>query len=191
MQLRGTPEIGRILFLPLALVVVSLGAVAAWSALALGRIAGVAAVSALLFGLLQLARGLRVVERCRRRADAWLRASTGAFVPPAYAWRAEQLTSNRERRMLARTLRLVAATACDRPMGTFRPRLSAACRRNVSLEALAKRLERESEPVTPAGILRVTELITAGGGPLWGASEDALGDEIASAFEALTPPGAE
>ena len=187
MQLRGTPDLGRILALPVGLIAVGLAGVAVWSAYPLGRTVGVAVVSIVVFGLFQLARALRVLDHCRRRADQWLRTSTGRFVPAAYAWRAEQLTSSHERRMLARTLRRVAESSCERPLGTSRPRLSAACRRSISLEALAKTLERENEPVTPAGMLRVTELITAGGGPLWGTSEEALGQEIETTLAVLTP----
>jgi hypothetical protein len=171
----------------IALAVAGIGA---WAAFELDRIVGVAVVSALLFGLYQLVRSYSILERCRRSADDWLRTSVGGVVPPAYAWRAAQLTSPHERRMLARTIRRVAETSRRRPVGTIRPRLGAARGRNVSLEVLATRLERVGEPVTPAGILRVTELIATGDGPLWGASEEALGDEIASTLAVLSPPGA-
>jgi len=187
MQLRGTPDLGRILALPAGLIAAGLAGIAVWGAFSLGRPVGIAVFSTALFGLFQLARALRVVERCRRRADEWLRTSTGTFVPAAYAWRAEQLTSSHERRLLAKTIRRVAETSCERPLGTYRPRLSAACQRSISLEALAKTLERENEPVTPAGMLRVAELVTAGGGPLWGTSEEALGEEIETTLAVLTP----
>jgi hypothetical protein len=188
MQLRGTPDLGRLLALPLGLVAAGLIGIAAWYGFSLGSTVGIAVFSTVLFGLFQLARAVRVLEHCRRRADEWLRTSPGTFVPATYAWRAEQLTSAHERRVLARTLRRVAETSCERPLGTFRPRLSAACRRSISLEALAKTLERENEPVTPAGMLRVTELVTAGTGPLWGTSEEELGQEIESTLAVLTPP---
>ena len=188
MQLRGTPDLGRILALPAGLTAAGSAGVAVWFALSLGRPAGVAVFSTVLFGLFQLARALRVVDHCRRRADEWLRTSPGTFVPAAYAWRAAQLTSSHERRMLAKTLRRVAEISCERPIATYRPRLSAACHKSVSLESLAKTLERENEPVTPAGMLRVTDLITAGGGPLWGTSEEALGNEIETTLAVLTPP---
>ena len=115
-------------------------------------------------------------------------SATGTVVPRAYAWRAAQLTSLRNRRMLARTLRLVAENAQGRPVGRNRPRLIAARQRRISLEALAKMLERADEPVTPAGMLRVTELITAGAGPLWGTSEEALGEAIETTLAVLAPP---
>lgn len=188
MLLRGTPGAARVLALPVALVVLALGAVGAWSTVAGDRRLGVVAFSALLFGLLQLGRALYGLFERRRRADSWLRSASGTVVPRAYAWRAAQLTALRNRRMLARTLRLVAATAEGRPVGRNRPRLIAARRRRISLEALAKRLERADEPVTPAGMLRVTELITAGSGPLWGTSEEALGEAIETTLAVLAPP---
>ena len=175
---------------PFALVAAGLGAVAAWSALSGDRLLGVAAFSLLLFGLFQLVRGLGVLYRRRRRADDWLRTATGAVVPEAYVWRAAQLTSSHERRMLARTLRLVARRAGERSVGRYRPRLTAARERRVALEALAKTLEREAEPVTPAGVLRVVDLVTAGAGPLWGTNDEALGEAIETTLAVLAPrPG--
>jgi uncharacterized membrane protein len=187
MLLRETPGAPRVLALPVALVVLALGAVGAWSTVAGDRRLGVVAFSALLFGLLQLGRAVHVLLERRRRADSWLRSATGIVVPRAYAWRAAQLTSLRNRRMLARTLRLVAETAQGRPVGRNRPRLTAARQRRISLEALAKKLERGDEPVTPAGMLRVTELITAGAGPLWGTSEEELGEAIETTLTVLAP----
>jgi hypothetical protein len=190
MLLRGTPGAARVLALPVALVVLALGAVGAWSTVAGDdRRLGVIIFSALLFGLLQLGRAVYGLFERRRRADSWLRSATGTVVPRAYAWRAAQLTSLRNRRMLARTLRLVAETAQGRPVGRSLPRLAAARQRQISLEALAKKLERGDEPVTPAGMLRVTELITAGAGPLWGTSEEELGEAIETTLTVLAPPG--
>jgi hypothetical protein len=187
MLLRGTPGAARVLALPVALVVLALGAVGAWSTVAGDRRLGVVAFSALLFGLLQLGRAVYSLFERRRRADSWLRSATGAVVPRAYAWRAAQLTSLRNRRMLARTLRLVAETTQVRPVGRALPRLTAARQRRISLEALAKKLERADEPVTPAGMLRVTELITAGAGPLWGTSEEELDEAIETTLTVLAP----
>jgi hypothetical protein len=110
------------------------------------------------------------------------------FVPPAYAWRAEQLTSPRERRTLARTLRLIERSAFDRSVGRYRPLHLPAVRENSeSLELLADTLETVDEPVTPAGMLRVVELVTDGAGPLWGQTKDVpLGDAIATTLAILT-----
>jgi hypothetical protein len=42
--------------------------------------------------------------------------------------------------------------------------------------------------VTPAGMLRVVDLVTDGAGPLWGTTKDAaLGDAISVTLAILTP----
>lgn len=125
----------------------------------------------------------------RRGADEWLRTATDGVVPPAYAARAAQLTARRERLVLASSLRRVAEgpARVGALGGRYRPRHTAAQSRRASLEALATTLEREDQPVAPAGMLRVHDLITAGTGPLWGTSEHALDEAIESALEMLTP----
>jgi hypothetical protein len=185
--LLGVPGVGRVLALPLVLLAAGLGAVAAWWAFSGDRRLGVAAASLSLFGLYELARAIVVLYCRRRRADDWLRTATGDVVPEAYVWRAAQLTSSRERRMLASSIRLVAQRARERSAVARPLRLTAARERRVALEALAKRLERETEPVTPAGMLRVLDLITAGGGPLWGTNEEALGKAIDATLGVLGP----
>ncbi len=183
----GVPGVGGVLALPLALLAAGLGAVAGWGAFSGDRRIGVAAASLLLFGVYELVRAVAVLYRRRRRADDWLRTATGEVVPEAYVWRAAQLTSSRERRLLARSLRLVAQRALDRSAVARPLRLTAARERRLALEALAKRLEREAEPVTPAGMLRVVDLVTAGGGPLWGTNEEALGEAIDTTLRLLAP----
>ena len=185
--LLGVPGAGGVLARPLTLLAAGLEAVAAWSALFGDRRLGVAAVSLLLFGLYDLVRAIGVLYRRRRRADDWLRTATGSVVPEAYVWRAAQLTSSRERRMLAKSLRLVAQRALERSAVGRPLALTAARERRAALEGLAKRLERETEAVTPAGMLRVVDLITAGGGPLWGTNEEALGEAIESTLTVLGP----
>jgi len=187
MLFRGMPGAGRALAPPGALFGVSIAALVASLTFSADRPVDVVVVSALLFGLLQLLRSIHGLFVARLRADSWLRSATGSVVPPVYAWRAAQLTSLDQRRMLARSLRLVAERARERSRGGFGPRLIAARERRISLEALAKKLERGDEPVTPAGILRVTELITAGGGPLWGTSAEALGEAIDRTLTVLAP----
>ena len=51
-------------------------------------------------------------------------------------------------------------------------------------------LESLEEPVTPAGMLRVVDLVTDGAGPLWGTTKDAtLGDAISTTLAILRPVG--
>ncbi len=188
MQLRGTPGIGRTLALPVGcLAGAALVGVPAWSVLS-GRWLGIAAVSLAVFGLYALVLALVRLRSQRRAADAWLRSATGPFVSPAYAWRAEQLCSSRQRRMLARTLRLIEEMAYERPFGRRRPLYLPAVREHrESVETLVQVLERVEEPVTPAGMLRVVDLVSDGCGPLWGTTKDApLGEAISRTLSILT-----
>ena len=163
MELRGTPGLGRTLALPVGfLATAALVGASAWTVLPAATWIRAAAAAAAILGLYELVQAQRQLLRQRRAADAWLRSATGGFVPPAYAWRAEQLTSPRERRLFARTLRLIERSAYERAVGRLRPlNLPAVRAHHESLELLARTLETLDEPVTPAGMLRVVELVTA------------------------------
>ncbi|MGZ4280554.1 MAG: hypothetical protein ACXVQ4_00530 [Gaiellaceae bacterium] len=156
---------------------------------AYGRWLAIAAVSVAIFGLYRLLGALRELARRRREADSWLRSATGGFVPRAYAWRAAQLCDPRERRSLARTLRLIEASAYERALGWRVPLYLPAVREHgESIHALARALEKVGEPVTPAGMLRVVDLVQDGGGPLWASTGGpALSDEISATLALLRP----
>ncbi len=147
----------------------------------------VAVVSAALFGLWQLARWLRSLLAARRQADAWLETATGDVIPSAYAWRAAQLESVANRRRLAKTLRSIAARAADGRSSLHRPRLTAVRPQQRAIEELAETLEHEESPVTPAGMLRVADLVSNGAGPLWGSSPERLRSEIEMTRRLLVP----
>jgi hypothetical protein len=192
MDVLGIPGLGRTLALPAGLLATAaLVGASAWTVLPSETWVRAVAVAAGILGLYELVQAQRVLLRQRRAADAWLRSATGGFVPPAYAWRAEQLTSPRERRLLASTLRLIERSAYERSVGRLRPlNLPAVRAHHESLELLAETLETVDEPVTPAGMLRVVDLVTDGAGPLWGSTKDApLGDAIASTLALLTRRG--
>lgn len=139
------------------------------------------------FVLWRLARRLHTLHDERRRADAWLETATGGVVPARYAWRAAELESVHNRRMLARTLRAIATRATDARPYLHRPRLGAVRRRRSAVEELASALEHEESPVTPAGMLRVAELIHNGAGPLWGSNPERLEREIELTLRLLVP----
>jgi len=182
----------RILALPVGLLAAA-GLVGglAWTTFTPSRWLGVAVVSALVFGLHRLGLALRELTRRRHAADDWLRSSGGGFVPAAYAWRAAQLCSPRERRTLARTLRQIEHAAYERPIGRLAPLYLPAVREHgESVLALADTLENLAEPVTPAGMLRVLDLVQNGAGPLWGTTKGpTLGDAIGATLQILTPGG--
>jgi hypothetical protein len=153
------------------------------------RLLAIFALSAAIVGAVQLLRGLTGLARQLRAADDWLRTATGTSIPPRYEWRARQLVSACERRMLARTLREVEQRSVEQPVGGLRlVPLTAASEHRVRLLQLASQLERVDEPVTPAGILRVVDLVTTPTSPLWSRRKDAeLGDAISATRAALTP----
>ena len=160
----------------------------AWTVVAPDRWLRTAAVSVGIFGAYRLVRAHHFLVSQRRSADDWLRTATGAFVPPRYLWRAEQLSAPRQRLALARTLRLIGQTACERPIGMrILPHLRAVRVHWAVLQAVVRVLESLEEPVTPAGVLRVIDLVTRAGSPLWGSNDAALGEELSVSLAILTP----
>jgi hypothetical protein len=191
-ELRGTPRLGRTVAPPaVSLAAAAWGGALAWTAFPSSRLLAVVAVTGAFFGLYQLVGALRSLARQRREADDWLRTATGGLVPPRYAWRAAQLCAPRLRRMLARTLRLLERSTREHPLGWRAPAYLNAVREHRALVlALARALEDVEQPVTPAGMLRVTELVQDGGGPLWGSAGEALAEAISATFAILTPQAA-
>ena len=137
---------------------------------------GLAVAGAALLAVAETGRALLVLFLRRRAADDWLRSATGGFVEPRYAWRARQLRAACERLRLARTLRLIVRRAAPRAVSENRE----------ALQLLASTLERVDQPVTPAGMLRVIDLVTDGVGPLWNAPRGAaLEETIYSTLDVL------
>jgi hypothetical protein len=189
MEVRGIPGAGRVLALPLgSLTAAALAGGLAWTVVPPERWLRVAALSVAIFGGYELVRSHRLLSRHRRAADDWLRTATGRLVPPAHAWRAEQLCSPRQRRMLARTLRRIETSAYERPVRRSHPRhLPAVREHRTSIQRLARVLESLEVPVTPAGMLHVVELVTDGTSPLWGTTRGpALGDAIRTTLALLS-----
>lgn len=105
----------------------------------------------------------------RSRADRLLRG--GARVHPDSAlltWREAELTSERHRKVLARSLRFVIRELEGRVLPGPVP-LNRAVRSHVeSIRALAERLAALERPVTAQGILLVEDFVTDGfGSPLY------------------------
>jgi hypothetical protein len=163
------------------------GATIVWAAAMPGLWLLFAAAGAWVVGTAEGVRALMVLLGRRRAADDWLRSATEDFVPPRYAWRARQLRAACERLLLANTLRLIVRRAAERPLGGFGAlKLTAASENREGLQLLASTLERVDHPVTPAGMLRVIDLVTDGAGPLWNAHRSpALGETIDSTLAVL------
>lgn len=165
----------------------AIAATAVWAVATPARWLAIAGAGAVLGGLVETAKALVVLLRRRRAADDWLRSATGGFVPQPYAWRASQLRAACERLRLAKTLRQIVRHSAERPLGGYGAlRLTAVSENREGLQLLASTLERVDQPVTPAGVLRVVDLITDGTGPLWNAPRPAvLGESISATLDVL------
>lgn len=137
-----------------------------------------------LLAVTETVRALVTLSRRRRAADAWLRSAAGDSVPPRYAWRARQLLRACERQLLATTLRVIVRRSAEGPLAGFGAlRLTGVSENREALQLLASTLERVDHPVTPAGMLRVIDLLTDGAGPLWNARRGSVLEE--TIFSAL------
>jgi hypothetical protein len=134
------------------------------------------------------------VRRSRAAADAWIAQHPGATGGGSFGWRIEELTSERERKLLAHSLRhvvdglsparLPGAAPVNRP--ALRPHASA-------LTAIASRLDALHQPVAAAGVLRVHRLLTEPNSPLYArplvedeeARAENVGRELSAVRESL------
>jgi hypothetical protein len=127
----------------------------------------VAPVSLALFGAVQAGRRWNERRRQRAAADAWI-ARAGGYRIVSYSWRVDELTSARERRLLARSLRSVLDALSRTRMPGAVPLNRVALRPHEALLArLADRLAQLERPVSAAGILQVHRLLTNPDSPLY------------------------
>jgi len=101
----------------------------------------------------------RSAVRRRRQADLWLKTAD-SFVPPVYRRRADELCSAKERRTIARTLRAIVAAANTSCAIAGTINRTTVRRHAAAINKLAARLQDTTRPVTPAGMLLATRLIT-------------------------------
>ena len=128
------------------------------------RLTAVAAAACLLVGLGQVARIALALARRRRTADRLLR--TGVRVHPQselLMWRAAELTSDRNRKLLAGSLGRVVREV-DRPsLMTAVPLNRRGLRPHLPLvRSLIDRLASVKRPVSARGMVLVEELLTDG-----------------------------
>jgi hypothetical protein len=124
-----------------------------------------------------------VVERVRLRrvADEQLLEGTPPEAFPLLTWRAAQLTSDRNRRVLARSLSATAADLDARLLPGASPLNRAAARPHAGLiRMLSDRLADLDRPVSAKGVLLVHALLTDGTGPLYARSR---GRDLRAALE--------
>lgn len=154
---------------PYAVILVAMPLMAAGDAIPRPWAAALAAASVLAGAASSLWSWLQRVTLCDQ-ADRWI--ATGAGVPPPDAvvkHRREELSSARERRMLARSLRRLVAAAEAPPKVSVRVPTD---RRSVTAEAalferMAARLADVSAPVDVRAVARVHLLVTDAGSPLY------------------------
>jgi hypothetical protein len=123
-------------------------------------------ISFAFFGVLVAVHRYRERYVQQARADDWI--ARGHVDPEAwYGWRVAELTSARERRLLARSVRNVITDAAPGRMPGAIPLNRVAIRPNASLIGdLADRLEQD-DPVDPRGVLVVRGLLTTPDSPLY------------------------
>jgi hypothetical protein len=110
----------------------------------------------------------------RRRADEWIAHGFGA----RYAWRVSELTSIRERKALARSLRSVVGELEGRKLPGPTPLRSAALRPHLELlNQILDQLSDPSQEVAAAGIVAVHELLSSPGSVLYAERND-VGAEL-------------
>jgi hypothetical protein len=127
--------------------------------------------------------GVELVRRTRERdwADAWLRGEAHRRPPTAVLdARRSELVSDRQRRMLAGSLRhLVRESRRFALPGASPANFHAVFVHSDQLEALASRLEAPA-PVSPRGVALGLRLLTDTYGPLY---DRRKGDELGSAAD--------
>ena len=149
------------------------------------RMVVVIAVSLAIMALRESWLSARRLQERRRASDLWLESSRSGLIPAEHAWRAAELVSARERRVLARGLRNAVHGAKARSPITaalVAPRLVLPYEH--AIEAIASRLDDLSKPVTPTGILAIHHLLTEPGSPLY-FGHDGLGDALSRIWAKL------
>ena len=130
--------------------------------------------------------------RCRELGDRLLSAHPRAWVTsPIADWRAAELTSERNRRHLAKWVSGVIRDAEVRALRAWSPLNRAAARRSLFLlRRLEQRLGDLSQPVSPRGVLAVQALLSDGfASPLYRRERaDRLPDALTDALAGLDVP---
>ena len=125
-----------------------------------------AAIAAL--GTLRSTRALRERRALRRLADKELVAGTLSTSSALLAWRASELTSPSNRRVLARSLRTIESEAQEPRVPTSSPVNRRGVRPHLDVVyALAARVGALEQQVDPRGMVLVEHLICDGFGPLY------------------------
>ena len=121
----------------------------------------VAPISLALLGVVLAIRRWDERRQLCAAADAWIAFGDAGSAGLSYGWRIDELTSRRERRLLARTVRSIVPEISPSRLPGASPLNRVALRPYRSeLRAVADRLDNLDRPVSPAGILAVRRLLT-------------------------------
>ncbi len=116
-------------------------------------------------GALRSAQLWNARRRRRAIADDWFGRGGQAS---HFEWRAAELTSTRERKLLAHSLRgVVREIRSPGPRSTLPLNRKAIGPHLEAILAIAERLEDVAVPVTPTAILAIERLLTSPGSPLY------------------------
>ncbi len=138
-------------------------------------------------GALEATVGHAAAVRDRAKADRLLLA--GHRSSPELEWRAEELTSERQRKALAKSLHaLVASLGQNVVMTAQVVNRPAARAQRARLTAIGDRLLRLEKPVSARGVLMVRRLLADGGSPLYDRRHaDELPERLDILLRALEP----
>jgi hypothetical protein len=101
-------------------------------------------------------------HRLRAAADAWIERRGDDRPASYYAWRIDELTSRKERRRLADSVREVLEALSPKRLPGASPLNRVALRpHGGELAAIAARLDDLERPVSASGVLAVRRLLTA------------------------------
>jgi hypothetical protein len=107
-------------------------------------------------------------RRARVEADHWI----GHGFQSRYPWRVAELTSVRERKLCARSIRSVVGEIQGSKLPGAAPLRVAALRPHVGLLQTIEARLLDSEPVSAVGMLAVDELLTSPGSCLFAPTDD-------------------
>jgi hypothetical protein len=136
---------------------------------------------------LWLRRPVRVRRRrLREQADHWIERGYDDPVDSLVAWRVQELTSERERHRLSRSMRGVVKSLS----GTWLPGASPVNRVALRpyatlLAATADRLAETEYAVSAAGVLEVRRMLSDPDGPLYARPDDPEAADVGGALRTM------
>ena len=119
-------------------------------------------------------------RRARSEADGWIRHGFEA----RFQWRVDELTTPRERKLCARTLRSVIGELDGTKLPGVAPLRASALRPSIALLAAIEARLLDDAPVSAVGMLAVNELLTSPGSCLF-AEVDDVGSELRAVLTKL------